>query len=338
MAELLSGDVDVPGAGKVKKAYILVPAGLAAVYVAWRWYQAGQGAEAPAGSDGLYTSDDLSEYGLSTTGGGSTVTGNTGSQQTDATTPGAIDDNADWANAAVERLTNEGYDAAVVRNALGEFLARRALDRTEATIARAAMSAAGQPPEGRPWSVIEEAATDSGTPAAPANLRAWNSPNTSTRIGLQWDPVPGALHYRIFRADLGEEPIGDSVDTKFNAGGLQPNTSYSFFVRAVSTTNKVGARSNTFAAKTAPVALGKPTGLKASAITRTSFRVSVTPVKGATYYRWYVNGRGVTPSDRPYQDFTGMRPNTSYRVQCVADTTNQSPGPISDPITVRTKK
>jgi hypothetical protein len=338
MPELLQGTVDVPVAGRMKKVYIYIPAGLAAAYVAWRWYQASQdGAEAPAGSDGTYSTEDLSDYGLSTTGGSTSVTGNTGNTSTDGTTEGAIDTNAEWTARAVELLGNAGYDGAAVYGALGEFLARRALDKTEASIVRAALAAAGQPPQNGPYSVLEEAATGTGTLAAPTNLRKWDVTN-ATQIGMQWDSVAGAMHYRIYRTDLGTEPVGDSFDTKFWAKGLQPNKSYSFYVRAISTTGKEGGKSSVFTAKTSAVKLAKPTLVKASSITRSTFRVSCAKVTGAQYYRWYLSGKAAGASDQPYRDFTGLRPNTTYSVTVAADTTNQEPGPMSTPIRVKTKK
>jgi hypothetical protein len=339
MPEFMEGTIDVPGAGKVKKRYILIPAGLAGVYVAWRWYQASQDT---SGSDqgqstGMYTSDDLSEYGLSTTGGGTTVTGNTGSTVTDATSSTVIDDNREWSNDAIERLTNQGYDGATVSAALGEFLDRRALDKNEATIVRAALAVSGQPPVGGPWSVLEESGAGTGTLPAPTNLRGWNSPQP-TMIGLQWDKVDGALYYRVFRTDLGEEPIGASSDTMMNAKGLTPNSPYSFYVRAVGTTGKVGGKSNVVQIKTAAVKLAKPSGLKPSAITRTSFRVSCSPVPGATGYRWFLNGKQIAPSDAPYRDFTGLKAKTTYSVAVAADNSTQAPGPTSTAIKVTTKK
>lgn len=334
----MEGTVDVPKLGRVKKLYIFVPLGLAGAYVMYRWYQAGQEEEAPAGSSGLYTSDDLSEYGLSTTGGTSNVTGNTGAIDTDATQPNVIDDNAEWTAKAVELLGNAGYDSAVVYAALGEFLARRALDKTEATIARAAIAAAGQPPENRPWSVIEEATTGgTGTLTAPSNMRKGTAAPTTTAVSLAWDKVDGAgMGYRVYRGT--GENIGHSIDTSFTATGLQPNTEYSFSVAAMGTTGKTGPRSNVVKVKTAAVKLTKPTGLKSSAVTKTSFRVSCTPVKGATYYRWYIGGYGAGASDVPYRDFTGRKPNTSYKITVAADTTNQTPSPQSSPLSVKTKK
>lgn len=339
IVDLTEGTVNVPVAGRVKKAYVIVPAGLALAYVTYRWYQYRQDSAAdagPAASDGTYTTPDLSDYGLSTTGGSTTVTGNNGNQTTDGT--GGLATNADWTNKAIELLTNQGYDGATVAAALGDFLARRSLTAAEASIARAAIAVAGQPPVGGPFPVNEQATTGgTGVLAAPANLRAWDK-TTDTQIGMQWDPVPGAKHYRIYRNDLGSEPIGDSYDTKFWARGLTPNHAYSFHVAAISADGKTGKSSNTYTARTGQRKLGKPSGLKASAITRTSFRVSCAPVPGAEIYKWMVNGRETGATDKPYRDFTGMKSNTTYTITVRADLHTQSPGPISSPIRVKTKK
>lgn len=337
MAEFLEGQVDVPAVGKVKKTYILIPAGLAAAYVAWRWYQASQaGAEAPAGSDGLYTSSDLSEYGLSTTGGATTVTGNTGSTVTDATNPSAVNTNDQWNERAVERLSDSGYDPQTVRAALGEFLARRSLDSAEASIARAALAAAGQPPEGRPWSVIEAATTGgTATLAAPTGVKVTST--ASTTVTLSWSAVTGAREYYVWRNDLGADAIR-SAGTSITLHGLTPNKGYRVQVAAVGTTGKVGARSAAVSFTTRAAVLARPATPTASAITRTSFRASVPRVAGATYYRWTLNGRPAAPSDQPYRDFTGLRPGTSYTVTVQADTSTQSPGPVSGARTVKTKK
>lgn len=338
MPEFMQGTVDVPVAGKLKKVYVYVPFGLAALYVGWRWYQARQDAAdaTPDESSGLYTSEDLSDYGLSTTGGTTTVTGNTGSTTTDATSSTAIDDNAEWTQKAVELLGNAGYDSATVYAALGEFLARRALDKSEASIARAALAAAGQPPVNGPYSVLEEAGTGTGTLPAPTNLRAWDV-TTSTQIGMQWDAVDGAMFYRVYRTDLGTEPVGDSIDTKFWARGLSPNKSYSFYVVAYGTTVKPGGKSSVYTAKTKPVTLTTPTGLKSSAVTKSSFRVTCNKVSGAQYYRWYLNGNPSGASDQPYRDFTGLKSKTTYRITVAADTSNQSPSKQSSPLSVKTK-
>lgn len=336
MSEFGSGTVDVPAVGKVKKRYVYIPAGLAAAYVAWRWYQAKQdAADVPAGSDGLYTSDDLSDYGLSTTGGGTTVTGNSGNTSTDGTTDSAIDDNAEWTQRAVERLGNAGYDSAVVYAALGEFLARRSLDKSEASIARAALAAAGQPPIGGPYPVLEAATTAPAELQAPKNLRVTGV--TTTTATLAWDAVPGAGYYRAYRSGASTN-VGGTDGTTITVSGLTPNTEYSFQVAADTTTGKPGPKSTPVKKRTTAVKLGKPSGLRASSVTKSSFRVTCSKVSGATYYRWFLNGRPYGASDQPYRDFTSLKPNTTYTVTVAADTSNQTPGPVSSGLRVKTKR
>lgn len=336
MPEFLEGSVDVPKLGKIKKAYIVVPAGLAGAYVVWRWYQASRAADdGPTPDDGMYSSADLSEYGQSTTGGAYQPGGNTGNQQTDGTNPNSIDTNAQWTAKAAETLTNAGYDPATVYAALGEFLARRSLDKTEASIARAALAAAGQPPIGGPYTVLEAAVTGPVALKAPTGLKVVGT--TTDSVTLTWNRVDGAGYYRIYRSGSTTN-AGATDGNTIKVSGLQPNTSYTFHVAADTTTDVPGPRSSPVTARTTAVKLGRPTGLRASSVTKTSFRVSCTPVKGAQYYRWYLNGAPYGASDGPYRDFTSRRPNTAYKVTVTADTSNQSPGPVSSPLTVKTRR
>jgi hypothetical protein len=335
---MLDGTVDVPAVGRVKKRYVVIPAGLAAAYIAFRWWQAQQVDDEPApGADGLYSSDDLSEYGLSTTGGSTTVTGNTGSTVTDATNPNVINDNAQWTERAVEKLTNQGFDGQAIYLALGEFLARRSLDKTEAAIARAALAAAGQPPVGGPYSVIEAATTAPAELKPPTGLKV--TATTANSVTLAWDPVVGAGYYRVYRSGSSTN-IGatDAGNKTIVISGLQPNTEYTFYVAADTTTGKPGPRSSGVKGRTKAVTLAKPSGLKASSVTKSSFRVTCSKVTGAQYYRWYLNGRPHGASDQPYRDFTSLKSNTTYSVTVAADTTNQNPGPQSSALRVKTKR
>lgn len=333
---MIDGSVDLPAVGRVKKVYLYVPAGLAAVFVAYRWYTAKQEAAAqPAGSDGLYTSADTSEYGLSTTGGATNVTGNTGSTVTDGTNPNAIDDNAQWTQKAVERLGNAGYDSATVYAALGEFLARRSLDSSEASIARSALAAAGQPPVGGPYSVIEAAATGTATPGTVTGLRVTKA--GTDYVNLAWTPVAGVAQYDVYRSGAGNTAsrAGAGSTTIY---GLQPNTTYSFQVAGVGSTGKVGPKSSSVTAKTGAATLVKPSTPTASAITRTSFRATTAAVAGATQYRWYLNGRELVGTEVPYRDFTGLKANTTYQVAVRGDGPGANTGPMSTSRSVKTKK
>ncbi|TFV29503.1 hypothetical protein E4K10_49905 [Streptomyces sp. T1317-0309] len=105
-------------------------------------------------------------------------------------------------------------------------------------------------------------------------MRAWNTP-TDKVIGLQWDPVPGAMFYRVYRSDVG--------NTEPAATAWTPSSTPTRCMRIPRTPStwwpcrppmKPGGQSSKVTLKTKPVTLAKPTGLKASAITRTSFRVT----------------------------------------------------------------
>lgn len=252
MAEILQGDVNVPVLGKTKKIWIFGGLGVAGAYVGWRWYQASR---AGAGADdGMYATPDQSEYGQSTSGGAYNPGGNTGNTETDGTTPGAINDNAAWTNRAVELLANAGYEPSVVYAALGEFLDRRALDKTEASIARAAVAGAGEPPVGRPWTVIEESATGTGTLPAPGGVKA--SASQWDTVTVSWSAVSGASKYQVYRNG---SAIATATGTSFKLSGLTQKTAYRFAVAAIGTTGKTGTRSGEVSVTTpaAPV-MNKP--------------------------------------------------------------------------------
>jgi hypothetical protein len=332
----MEGSVDLPAVGQVKKRYIYIPAAAAAAFVVYRWYAASkESADQPAASDGLYTSSDLSDYGLSTTGGATNVTGNTGSTVTDGTNPNAIDDNAEWTQKAVELLGNAGYDSATVYAALGEFLARRSLDSAEASIARSALAAAGQPPVGGPYSVIEAATTGTATPGTVTGLRVTKT--GTNYVNLAWTPVTGVTQYDVYRSGAGNTAsrAGAGSTTIY---GLQPNTTYTFQVAGVGSTGKVGPKSASVSGKTTAATLSKPATPTASAITRTSFRATTSALTGASRYRWYLNGRETVGSEVPYHDFTGLKANTSYQVAVRGDGPEANVGPMSAARTVKTKK
>ena len=236
----------------------------------------------------------------------------------------------------MEKLTNQGFDGQAVSLALGEFLARRSLDKTEASIARAALAAVGQPPVGGPYPVIEAAVQGPVALKAPTGVKV--TATTANSVTLAWDAVDGAGYYRAYRSGSSTN-VGatDAANKTIVISGLAPNTEYSFQVAADTTAGKPGPKSSPVKGKTKPVSLAKPSGLKASSVTKSSFRVSCNKVPGAVYYRWYVNGAPYGASDQPYRDFTSRKSKTSYRITVAADTGNQTPGPQSSALTVKTK-
>jgi hypothetical protein len=339
----IKGQVDVPVVGSVDKRVLIGIGGVAAVFVGWRWYSSRNAAAydpaAAAVDPGMEDPGVLpsvsgavsgsNSYGLpdgsTTTGGGTDSYGFTGTT------------NTQWTQYAANQLSQAGdtWSYGTVVTALGQFIANKPLTTAQQQIVQSAIAVAGYPPEG---SHVVIPGGDTTITVAPKNLRAWDQITTS-QIGMQWDAVAGATHYRIYRTDLGSEPVGDSVDTKFAAKGLQANTTYHYAVAAVTASNQIGPKSNTYTAKTKTVSLKAPTGVKVSSVAATAATVSWTKVPGATSYRIYVNGnlRGAADGGLSTNRVTGLSKKTKYQVRVAADTTNQPPGPLSSTVSFTTK-
>jgi endoglucanase len=91
---------------------------------------------------------------------------------------------------------------------------------------------------------------DAMPPTAPTNLAVTGA--TSTTVSLSWtastDNV-GVTGYRVFR---GATLAGTSTTTTFTAGGLTPNTGYTFTVRAFDAANNESQPSNAVTVTTPP--------------------------------------------------------------------------------------
>jgi hypothetical protein len=327
--------VDIPKVGKVPKKYVIASVVLVGGYVAYRWYQA----SAATGEPDPFT-PSVGEGGPDASGVvGAPAGGNTqyAGTVTDNTDPNKINTNDQWFNTAVERLSaTGGWDAAAVQSALGEFLARRPLDESEQSIVRAAIGAAGEPPENRPWTVIPQVGPT--TLDAPKNVRLYSNP-TASEIRFQWDPVPGAISYVIYRAGVGES-IGASFDTKYYAQRLDPGVSYSFQVKAVSSLGKQGPASATFTAKTSTSGLAAPTAVSVNQVTSSSAQVGWKAVPNATGYRVTVSSsKGTRTYDAAGTYVVARSLGSNLRHTAVVQARFSTAwGPKSSPVTFTTKR
>lgn len=336
MAEgTLSGTVNVPKVGKVKKVYFWGAIGVVGAYVGWRWYTANA---AGAADDVSYETSGVAGEDVYSSGvvGAGGVSGNTqyAGSTTDGTGTDTIDTNGEWTQAATDYLAAQGREASVVGSALGEFIARRPLDDSEQAIARAAMAAFGQPPQDRPWTIIPQVGPV--TLAAPTNLKASNV--TATSVTLTYSPVTGAGYYRAYhnRSALN---VGATDGTTITVGSLQPNTEYKFQVAADTTTGKPGPRSAAVTVKTTGASLKAPTGLKVRARARTSVQIGWNTVPGAQGYMLQRSGGPTWESTDPADTVAGLKPNTSYKVRVAALQPNtRKPGPYSGWFTIKTNK
>lgn len=116
--------------------------------------------------------------------------------------------NADWSELAKDRLIAIGIEPLGLSSAIGKFLARKPLNKTEADLVRQAISAAGYPPENGPWVIIEETPGSTVPPGggpspvvkpktAPSSVRA--VPGRHATATITWTKVPGATSYEIRR-------------------------------------------------------------------------------------------------------------------------------------------
>jgi hypothetical protein len=333
----LGGTVTLPGVGPVKKKIVVLVGTGAAAFVLWRYWQARQ---AGASADAAAQDPGMTDGGVLPSVAGAVKDDNSygvpgGSSGTSDSYGFTGTTNSQWTQYAANQLSaaSDKWSYGDVVEALGAFVNNRPLTTTQQQIVQAAIGLAGPPPEGT-HPIIPGGNT--AITVAPKNLRQWDTP-TSTQLGLQWDAVAGAVHYRIFRSGQGE-PVGDSADTKFHAQGLTPNTSYGFQVAAVTASNQVGPKSSTYTAKTKPVSLAKPANVRVTSVTKTSAVVSCSAVPGASGYLWYINHVAHGHSDGPRYTVVSLKPNTAYKLSVKADTTTQGPGPESGQVSFRTKK
>lgn len=329
---MMSGTVNVPKVGKVKKSYLYVAVGGTALFVGWRWMQARNATV----DDTTYTTSDVGE-GIDASGviGAGGVSGNTqyGGSTTDGTSADVIDTQAEWTQKAVELLSNAGMDPATVSLALGDFLASKPLTEAEAAIARAAMAQAGPVPGGNP-AIIPQ--VGSVTLGAPQNVRVSEVGNDY--VVLSFDRVTSAGYYRAYRSGASTN-VGAGDGPPLRVAGLTPNTKYTFYVAADTTTGKPGPRSAGVTATTKGATLKAPTGLKTRKAFKTSVQIQWTAVAGAGGYMLNSSTGRTWESTDAADTVTGLAPNKSYRVRVAAlQPGTRTPGPWSSWLTIHTTK
>lgn len=324
------GTVDVPKIGRVKKVYVWGAIGGVGLYVAWRWYSsAGTAATDTTTTDS--GDDTMSPTGIvgDAVGGNYQYAGTT----TDGTTA-AIGTDAQWVNDAVDKLSGTaGWDAGAVYQALGDYITQRPLTDAEQTIVRAAIAASGYPPGGQ-YAIIPQVGPVTLT--APTNVKASNV--TGNSVTLSFDRVSGAGYYRVYRSGASTN-VGAGDGPPIQVTGLEPNTTYTFYVAADTTSGKPGPRSSGVKVKTTGAKLSAPGGLAVRAASRTAVQVKWNAVAGAGGYMLQRSGGPTWESTDTADTVSGLKPNTSYKVRVAAlQPGTRTPGPWSAYKTIRTTK
>lgn len=255
--------VKIPGIGPVEKKYVYAGVAVVAGIVGYAYWQARQ---APADSGVSAQADDSTglEGDAGDVGPGASDYVNPGGSQG---SPIEVDNNplptsnAEWTRLALDYLTSNGYDFMTVSVALGKYLAHQSVTAAEADIIRTANAVLGAPPSGTytititpsttapPTGGTGGSTTNTALPKAPTGLKTWGNGPSRLTVPLQWNKVTNAVGYRVYRNGVSEN-VGHSVDTKITVGGLQPNTTYKFHVRAMNASGKTGPASGVLTVKT----------------------------------------------------------------------------------------
>jgi len=166
------GTINLPGIGPVPKGPAIAAVGgtLVVGFLWWRHRQnlAASAAEVPA-VDTSAVADTGSGYGYQQ-GTNDTYGGAAGSQgyytggQSYVSTPST---NAEWALAAMNNVTNVGFDPIMASVAIGKYLGRKSLIPAEADLIRTAIAMTGLPPIGT-YQIIEGTAPPVTTTDPPA--------------------------------------------------------------------------------------------------------------------------------------------------------------------------
>jgi len=148
---------------------------------------------------------------------------------------------------------------------------------------------------------------------APAGLSVTGV--TDTTISLAWNSVSGAAGYNVYR--MGTK-VNSSViaGTTFTDAGLLSGTSYSYTVKAASSSGATGAASASVIASTTgnPPPLATPANLSVSGTTGSSVSLTWSASSGAAGYNVYRNGTKVTASPVAATSYTdsGLAASTTY--------------------------
>jgi poly(3-hydroxybutyrate) depolymerase/chitodextrinase len=172
---------------------------------------------------------------------------------------------------------------------------------------------------------------------APAGLVSTGA--TDSSISLQWNAVSGAAGYNVYR--MGTKVNASTVTgTAYTDSGLLPGTSYTYTVRAVTSSGAAGPDSAPVSASTTgnPPPLATPAGLTVNGTTSSSVTLAWGASSGAAGYNVYRNGTKVTASPTAATSYTdnGLAASTTYSY-AVSATSSGRESALSAPVSATTK-
>ena len=130
-------------------------------------------------------------------------------------------------------------------------------------------------------------------PAMPQNLAVTSQ--GYNYIDLSWKTDASLNAYRVYWLNTSGKVLGNKVVFTGNSvriSGLTPLTTYRFMIRGYKLVNGSYIESDIPASVAASTVIPKVTGIKASAVTTKSFRLTWTALQGAVNYNLYYNNGG----------------------------------------------
>ncbi len=329
----MAEDVNLPKLGKMNKKVVLPVVGVAAAYVGYRYWKA-RSTPADLSEDDPAYEDAGTLPGVAgavkpdnSYGGG--TGGNGGSNDDDITT------NSQWTRYAIQELAGSGrWDSGDVASALGNYLDRQPLTDDQATIVRAAIGVAGNPPVGTYYVVP---GGNTGLTVAPTGVVATGI--TSTSATISFTPVPGATSYQVYLSGrTSAVAVGNSSPIKID--GLTAGTKYSVQVAGVNKAGTVGPKSSAAGFSTSAAVATQPSQPTIKSVTKSTVTVSsgITNSTGIVGYRWNLNGRFANQTTSPVATLTRLSPNTAYSVTVQSVTNSGKFSDQSRARSFRTKK
>jgi len=177
-------------------------------------------------------------------------------------------------------------------------------------------------------------AADLTAPTTPQGLRVTGT--TDSTVSLAWNAssdASGRVTYRVYVSGTWRS---NAAETSHSQGGLSPDTSYTFVVRAVDRYGNVSRASNAVTASTAAGGggvPGTPVNLRVTAVDYDSINVAWDAAAGppVAYYLVYRNGLWVNSSYGTTGSADYLSAGTTHTIQVRARGTDNS---LSAPATI----
>jgi chitodextrinase len=150
--------------------------------------------------------------------------------------------------------------------------------------------------------------------AAPTGLQVTDT--TDNSVSLSWSQVSGANGYNIYRNGV-KVNSATVTGTTFTDNNLNSGSTYTYFVKALSTSGAESTSSDSVTAKTTgtPPAVQIPNGLTATDITPNSITLTWQVAAGAETYRVYRDGNKIADVNLLSYKDTSLTSGTQYKYQ-----------------------